>query len=71
MLSFTLIAASFVLIKVVVDYEIPEIPSNFLILMGISNGVYVAGRKWPGSENTTAQSGQADAPPAVSPPGGA
>jgi hypothetical protein len=71
MLSFTLIAASFVLIKVVVDYEIPEIPSNFLILMGVSNGVYVAGRKWPGTENTTAQSGQADAPPAVSPPGGA
>jgi len=47
MLAFTLITASFVVIKVVVDYEIPTIPANFLILMGISNGVYVAGRKLP------------------------
>jgi hypothetical protein len=47
MLAFTLITASFVVIKVVVDYEIPTIPPNFLILMGISNGVYVAGRKLP------------------------
>ena len=47
MLAFTLITAAFVLIKVVVDYEIPSIPANFLILMGISNGVYVAGRKLP------------------------
>jgi hypothetical protein len=47
MLAFTLITASFVLIKVVVDYEIPEIPSNFLVLMGISNGVYVTGRSLP------------------------
>jgi hypothetical protein len=31
----------------VVDYEIPAIPPNFLILMGISNGVYVAGRSLP------------------------
>jgi hypothetical protein len=47
MLAFTLITAAFVLIKVVVDYEIPSIPSNFLVLMGISNGVYVGGRKLP------------------------
>ena len=47
MLAFTLITASFVLVKVVVDYEIPEIPSNFLVLMGISNGVYVGGRRLP------------------------
>jgi hypothetical protein len=47
MLAFTLITAAFVVIKVVVDYEIPSIPANFLILMGISNGVYVAGRKFP------------------------
>ncbi len=47
MLAFTLITAAFVTIKVVVDYEIPAIPANFLILMGISNGVYVAGRKLP------------------------
>jgi hypothetical protein len=49
MLAFTLIAAGFVMIKVVVDYEIPTIPTNFLILMGISNGVYMTGRKWTGS----------------------
>ncbi len=48
MLAFTVIAAGFVLTKVLVDYEIPAIPDNFLILMGISNGVYVAGRKWSG-----------------------
>jgi hypothetical protein len=47
MLAFTLITAGFVLIKVVVDYEIPSIPSNFLVLMGISNGVYVGGRRLP------------------------
>jgi hypothetical protein len=47
MLAFTLITAGFVLIKVVVDYEIPSIPSNFLILMGVSNSVYVGGRKLP------------------------
>ena len=47
MLAFTLITAAFVVIKVVVDYEIPAIPANFLILMGISNGVYVAGRRLP------------------------
>ena len=47
MLAFTLITAAFVVIKVVVDYEIPAIPPNFLILMGISNGVYVAGRSLP------------------------
>jgi hypothetical protein len=47
MLGFTLITASFVLVKVVVDYEIPSIPSNFLVLMGISNGVYVGGRRLP------------------------
>ncbi len=47
MLAFTLITAAFVVIKVVVDYEIPSIPANFLVLMGISNGVYVGGRSLP------------------------
>jgi len=47
MLAFTLITAAFVLIKVVVDYEIPTIPTNFLLLMGISNGVYVGGKRLP------------------------
>lgn len=47
MLAFTLITAAFVLIKVITDYEIPTIPANFLILMGISNGVYVGGMNLP------------------------
>lgn len=47
MLAFTLITAAFVLIKVAVDYEIPTIPANFLLLMGISNGVYMGGRHLP------------------------
>jgi hypothetical protein len=44
MLYFTVIAAGFVLISVVTNYVIPEIPPNFLILMGISNGVYVTAK---------------------------
>jgi hypothetical protein len=47
MLAFTLITAAFVLVKVVVDYEIPSIPANFLVLMGVSNGVYVGGLRLP------------------------
>jgi hypothetical protein len=53
MLAFTLITAGFILIKVVVDFEVPAIPANFLILMGISNGVYMTGRKWPSSTRNT------------------
>jgi len=45
MLVFTLVTATFVAVKVAVSYEIPEIPDNFLLLMGISNGVYIAGRQ--------------------------
>jgi hypothetical protein len=45
MLVFTLITAVFVSIQVVATYSIPEIPSNFQILLGISNGVYLAGRQ--------------------------
>jgi hypothetical protein len=47
MLIFTLISAAFVAVKVAVSYGIPEIPDNFLILMGISNGIYIAGRQLP------------------------
>lgn len=57
MLAFTLITAGFVLIKVVVDFEIPAIPDNFLILMGISNGVYMTGRKWPGPSKSAGPGG--------------
>ncbi|MEI8393481.1 MAG: hypothetical protein WCF85_02015 [Rhodospirillaceae bacterium] len=41
MLFFTVIAALFVTIKIVTGYTIPDIPQGFLIMMGISNGVYV------------------------------
>jgi hypothetical protein len=58
MLVFTLITAIFVAVKVAASYEIPEIPQNFLLLMGISNGVYVAakhvGAKTSTSTNTRA-----------------
>jgi hypothetical protein len=47
MLIFTMISASFVALKVIVDYAIPDIPLNFLLLMGISNGIYVIGRQLP------------------------
>ncbi len=47
MLIFTLISAGFVGLQVLVTYTIPEIPTNFLLLMGISNSIYVAGRQLP------------------------
>jgi hypothetical protein len=36
------------MIKVLTSYEIPEIPAGYLLLMGISNGVYIAGRHLSG-----------------------
>jgi hypothetical protein len=44
MLLFTLVTAGFVVVKVITSYEIPAIPESFLILMGISNGVYVTSK---------------------------
>jgi hypothetical protein len=44
LLLFTLIAAAFVLMNVVTTYVIPEIPTGFLTLMGISNGVYLGAK---------------------------
>jgi hypothetical protein len=41
MFFFTVISASFVLIKVFGSHEIPEIPNGYVELMGISNGVYL------------------------------
>jgi hypothetical protein len=40
MLYFTLVTASFVVLRVVTTYVIPEIPQGFQILMGLSNAVY-------------------------------
>jgi len=44
MIYFTLITAGFVLLTVATTFVIPEIPQGFLILMGISNGVYVGSK---------------------------
>jgi len=44
MLYFTLVTAAFVLLKVITSYEIPVIPEGFLLLMGISNSVYVGSK---------------------------
>lgn len=45
MLLFTVVGAGFVLLQVLNYYVIPDIPSGYLTLIGISNGVYV-GRKF-------------------------
>jgi hypothetical protein len=44
MLYFTLITAGFVLMQVLQSYNIPAIPDGFLILMGISNSVYMGSK---------------------------
>jgi hypothetical protein len=44
MLFFTLVAAMFVAVKVVAENEIPDIPQGLLLLMGISNGVYLSSK---------------------------
>jgi hypothetical protein len=44
MLFFTLISAAFVGLKVFDSYAIPEIPAGFMLLMGISNGVYLTSK---------------------------
>jgi hypothetical protein len=32
-------------VQVIATYSIPDISDNFMVLMGISNGVYLAGRQ--------------------------
>lgn len=44
MLLFTMITAIFVLLRVGTSFVIPDIPDGFLILMGISNSVYVGSK---------------------------
>jgi hypothetical protein len=44
MLFFTFVTAVFVATKILTSYEIPEIPEGYLILMGISNSVYLGAR---------------------------
>ncbi len=47
MLFFTLVAATFVGMKVLTSYVIPDIPQGILLLMGISNGVYLTAKFIP------------------------
>ena len=47
MLFFTLITAFFFAMKILVSSQIPEIPQGFLLLMGISNGVYLTAKFIP------------------------
>ena len=47
MLFFTVISALFVLIRVSASGVIPAIPDGFLLLMGISNGVYLTAKFVP------------------------
>ena len=47
MLFFTVISAIFVGLKVLTSGEIPDIPPGYLLLMGISNGVYLTAKFVP------------------------
>ena len=47
MLFFTVVSALFVSLKVLTSSAIPEIPEGFLLLMGISNGVYITAKFVP------------------------
>ena len=46
-LFFTVVTALFVILTVATTYTIPEIPTGFMILMGISNGLYVGAKFVP------------------------
>ena len=69
MLYFTVIAALFVLMRVLTTYVIPEIPQGFQILMGISNAVYFGSKvAQPDANTATANAAAARAPtPAATP----
>ncbi len=47
MLFFTVVTAVFVAIKIGYSYTIPDIPQGFLVLMGISNGIYLSAKFVP------------------------
>lgn len=44
MFLFTLLAVAFVAFTVFTEFLFPELPGNLLLLMGISNGVYLGGK---------------------------
>lgn len=41
---FTMLIAAYVLVRVLRDGEFPQLDPNFLLLMGITNGVYIANK---------------------------
>jgi hypothetical protein len=47
MLVFTVLAAAFVVIKMVDENAIPVIPDGIVLLMGLTNSVYVGGKFVP------------------------
>jgi hypothetical protein len=55
MLYFTLITASFAVLKVLTTYVIPEIPDGFQVLLGISNAVYMGSKVAQKPTNGTPQ----------------
>jgi hypothetical protein len=57
MLYFTLITATFVVMRVATTYVIPEIPEGFQLLMGLSNAVYMGSKVASPVANTAASSG--------------
>ncbi len=50
MLFFTVLIALFVVIHVIDGFQIPEIPTSFLQLIGLSNGVYLASKFLPNKD---------------------
>ena len=44
MLVFTMVAAAFVAIKIADESAIPAIPDSIVVLMGLTNGIYVGGK---------------------------
>ena len=63
MLLFTVVTAVFVLVYVATSYELPEIPDGFLILMGLSNGLYFGSKLATGSAPTAPQPAASPAEP--------
>jgi hypothetical protein len=70
MLYFTLVTASFVVLRVVTTYVIPEIPQGFQILMGLSNAVYFGSKvaQPAAAQSTAAASPATPSTDAATPP---
>jgi hypothetical protein len=75
MIFFTEMCALFVPLKVGATDAIPEIPANYLLLMGMSNGVYFAakftsanGASTPQSQSVADPQTGAPSPPPPPPP---